>query len=121
MSPKRDKNVQTLVEKYRRNFPGLESRFLRRLIRSENKGLFSNPSQLKQLTRCLKKSYAQPVQGKTESSSVDVSAEGRAQSDFDNQLKMYRLARKISDTGTPLTVRDVDWRLGKYHVKIEHE
>jgi len=44
-----------------------------------------------------------------------------AQRDFDNQLKMYRLALKAADPGTPLIARDVDLRLGKYHVKIEHE
>lgn len=111
MSFKGGKNVPQLVSKMRADYPQLDRDLIRKLIRLENPDLFKdNPSNLKKLDRYLKRSYKTPMVGKTE-----------AQTDFDNQLKMYRLAQKIADTGTPLTIRDVDWRLGKYHVKIEHE
>lgn len=61
MSPKRDKTVPELVEKYRRVFPSLESRYLRRLIRAEHPELFKNnsswASNLRKLSRYLKKAF----------------------------------------------------------------
>jgi len=62
MSPKRDKTVSQLVEKYKQDFPGLESRFLRRLIRSEHKEIFQNPSNVRKLTRELKKAFKNVVE-----------------------------------------------------------
>lgn len=66
MSPKHDKSVLRLVEKYRRRYPHLERSILRKLIRLENKGLFylagkPNESKLKTLDRHLKKAFEQPI------------------------------------------------------------
>lgn len=66
MSPKHDKGVLRLVEKYRRRYPHLERSILRKLIRLENKGLFylagkPNESKLKTLDRRLKKAFEQPI------------------------------------------------------------
>lgn len=49
------RNVSKIVEKYRREFPDLERPLLRRLIRAENK--IVNPSELRKLSRYLKKAY----------------------------------------------------------------
>ena len=58
MSSKRDKNVSQLVEKYKREFPTLEKKFIRRLIKSENKELFdNNPSEVRKLSRYLEKAF----------------------------------------------------------------
>jgi len=58
MSPKRDKTVPQLVEKFRREYPHLERSLLRKLIRLENPHLFkNNPSNLKTLDRHLKKAF----------------------------------------------------------------
>jgi hypothetical protein len=66
MSTKRKINVPKIVEKYRQAFPGLEKRYIRRLIRSENKELFQkanglpDEAQIKKLTRALQASYKEP-------------------------------------------------------------
>jgi hypothetical protein len=52
-----DRTVSQLVEKYRRDFPGLEKRFIRRLILAEYKQFFENPSEVRKLTRELEKAY----------------------------------------------------------------
>ena len=52
MSPKRDKSVPQLVEKYLETYPGLDRDLLRKLIRLENK--IENPSELKKLDRYLR-------------------------------------------------------------------
>jgi hypothetical protein len=57
MSQKRDKTVPQLVEKYRREFPELEKRFIRRLIIAEHKELFTIDSEVRKLTRYLEKSF----------------------------------------------------------------
>lgn len=66
MSTKHKVNVPKIVEKYRQAFPGLEKRFIRRLIKSENKELFQkanglpDEAQIKKLTRALQVSYKEP-------------------------------------------------------------
>jgi hypothetical protein len=57
MSQKRSNNVPNLVEKYRREFPTFEKRHIRRIIIVYSNGAFKNPSELKKLTRALKKSF----------------------------------------------------------------
>jgi len=57
MSLKSRDTVPEIVENYRKQFPTLERPLLRRLIRSENKELFGNPSNLKQLDRHLRKAF----------------------------------------------------------------
>jgi hypothetical protein len=58
MSPKRDKTVPELVEKYRNQFPNAEKRFIRKLIIAEHKELFpENGANIRKLTRYLKKSF----------------------------------------------------------------
>lgn len=57
MSLTSGKTVPEIVENYRKQFPTLERPLLRRLIRSENKELFGNPSNLKQLDRHLRKAF----------------------------------------------------------------
>jgi len=57
MSPKRDKTVLQLVEKYRRAYPSFERPILRKLIRLENKEIFQSDSNLKKLDRCLRRAF----------------------------------------------------------------
>jgi hypothetical protein len=57
MSQKRSNSVPNLVEKYRRNYPAFEKRHIRRMIIVYSNGAFKNPSELKKLTRALKKSF----------------------------------------------------------------
>lgn len=67
MSVNKEKDVSKLVEKYRCDFPTLERRFLRKLIRSENK--IENPSELKKLDRYLKKAFKNEGKPSTENPS----------------------------------------------------
>jgi hypothetical protein len=58
MSPKRDRTVREMVEKYRSQFPMLERPMLRTLIRREHKDIFIPESgKLKTLDRELRKSF----------------------------------------------------------------
>lgn len=57
MSPRRDKTVVSLAEKYKSRFPRLERPILRKLIRLENPDLFRNPSNLRKLDRTLGKLF----------------------------------------------------------------
>jgi hypothetical protein len=63
MSPKKDKNVPQLVEKYKQLYPAYERRDLRKQIRLENPSLFneqknsSYQSNLKKLDRYLRKAF----------------------------------------------------------------
>jgi len=64
MSQKRNKTVPQLVEKYRREFPALEKRFIRRLILAEHKELFNkslnknDDSEVRKLSRYLEKAFS---------------------------------------------------------------
>jgi hypothetical protein len=55
MSLKHNKNVPELVKNYRSKYPNVDRDLLRKLIRLENK--IENPSELKKLDRCLRKSF----------------------------------------------------------------
>jgi len=78
MSPKRDKTVPQLVEKYRREYPYLERPLLRKLMRLENPQLFrDNPSNLKKLDRYLRKAFE-----KEEPSSQDKSVQRSIKNSF---------------------------------------
>lgn len=78
MSPKRDKTVPRLVEKYRREYPYLERPLLRKLMRLENPQLFrDNPSNLKKLDRHLRKAFE-----KEEPSSQDKSVQRSIKNSF---------------------------------------
>lgn len=62
MSPNISKNVAEIVEKFRADYPNLESAKLRKIIRLANPELFKedNPyyeANKQQLTRCLRKSF----------------------------------------------------------------
>jgi len=58
VSPKRDKTVRELVEKYRERYPFLERPLIRKLIRLENRNLFPPESSgLRKLSRELKRSF----------------------------------------------------------------
>ena len=58
MSPKRDRTVRQIVEKYRCQYPILERPLLRKLIRLEHRDVFKPESgPLKTLDRELKRSY----------------------------------------------------------------
>lgn len=58
MSPRQDKTVFKVTQKYRSIYPTLDRDLLRKLIRLENPSLFSNSTaNLKQLDRCLKKIF----------------------------------------------------------------
>ena len=60
MSPKRDRTVLEIVEKYRRKFKLLERPLLRKLIRLENPEIFKpESSKLKTLDRALRKLFKQ--------------------------------------------------------------
>jgi len=55
MSLTHKKDVPKLVKKYREELPNIDRDLLRRLIRVENN--ITNPSELKKLDRCLKKTF----------------------------------------------------------------
>lgn len=55
VSTSNKQNVPELVKKYRSKYPELDRDLLRKLIRLENK--IENPSELKKLDRCLRKSF----------------------------------------------------------------
>lgn len=75
MSPRRDKTVAKLVEKYRRDYPDFKRPILRKFIRLENKDLFVSASNLRKLDRHLKKAFEKQEpspEKKLEDSSVSV-------------------------------------------------
>lgn len=69
MSPKRDKSVLQLVEKYKRDYPQLDRDLLRKIIRLDNK--LTNPSQLRKLDRTLKKAFNKEAPLKKENASPE--------------------------------------------------
>ena len=69
MSPKRDKTVPHLVEKYLDKYPGLDRDLLRKLIRLENK--IENPSELKKLDMYLRKAFKNKNKDSQSSAATD--------------------------------------------------
>jgi hypothetical protein len=58
VSPKRDRTVRQIVEKYRRKYPELERPLIRKLIRLKHREIFKPlSSKLKTLDRELKRSF----------------------------------------------------------------
>lgn len=78
MSPKQNRIVPQLVEKYRREFPELEKRFIRKLILAEHKELFQNDSEVRKLTRYLEQAFRDNIKTK-ETNLVPKSSKGQTE------------------------------------------